>query len=582
MADRLLKEYLYGDLLSPSPGFHTDFALGMTYCLSFEALLTAHLAFGMLGDIDENIMQSKSLLLNAITKNSDKIIIFCNKGGIDVPPKIRKVYSLLESNIFEVFDPKDYKANFHPKLWLIREVSNDDTNVRLLKLIVTSRNLAYTDTIDCVVCLTGIVGSKSVKNDKHLPLVNFIKSVVETSNIGEKQQNPVLEIADDLMRVEKFEVETPFEDYDFFPYLFKKDFGLPAVEDYLVGYESIIVSPFIDKTMLSRLNPEKRRPRTLITRKENVDQNVFDQFKDKGGIYVALDDLASRGMDLHAKMYHVWNGRDEQYLYLGSANATSSAFERNGEFLLRLKYKYGNTRASQFLCNFYDKDNKSSKFLPLNYPIANTSQSSKWDVAETAMKELMCAEDLKARILRHRDGTYTTIVTSNVKKLKNEVYIAPLQKKDLMQRWTGRVTFEEMKIDELSEFFILSAASPEGKRHEVVIKIETTGMPEARDSEIFKNIIKTPKDFYQFIELTLTETPLEYFSKELLHQASSTNSKDNDNVSNPPNIFEKMMRLSSTNPQLIKDISKWLNKIDVNIIPPEFRIIYKLCLSAIK
>ena len=48
MAEKLMKEHLYGDLLAPTPGYSTDFALGMTYCLSFEAMLTAYLAFGPL------------------------------------------------------------------------------------------------------------------------------------------------------------------------------------------------------------------------------------------------------------------------------------------------------------------------------------------------------------------------------------------------------------------------------------------------------------------------------------------------------------------------------------------------------
>ena len=116
MAEKLLKEHLYGDLLAPTPGYFTDFALGMTYCLSFEAMLTAHLAFGMLGEMDENVIQSPHLLLEAITKSSEKVVVFCNKGGIAVPPTIRKVFSLMERNIFEVFDKRNNKANFHPKL----------------------------------------------------------------------------------------------------------------------------------------------------------------------------------------------------------------------------------------------------------------------------------------------------------------------------------------------------------------------------------------------------------------------------------------------------------------------------------
>lgn len=285
-----------------------------------------------------------------------------------MPPSIRKVYSLMEKNIFEVFDKYDIKANFHPKLWLIREISTDDKRDVLLKLIVTSRNLSYTDTIDCIACLTGKVGPASVRNEKHLPLIKFIKSVVKESNICDGQKKLVLKLANDLERVEGFDVDAPFDDYDFFPYLFDYDFGLGSVEDYLVGTESIIVSPFVEKKMLARLNPENKCKRILITRKEYVDKDIFNMFANKGGIYVTLDDLASRGMDLHAKMYQIWNNRNEQYLYLGSANATTTAFERNGEFLLRLKYRYGNTHSAQLLGDFYEKDNKDSRFMPLNEP----------------------------------------------------------------------------------------------------------------------------------------------------------------------------------------------------------------------
>lgn len=582
MAEKLLKEHLYGDLLAPSTGYSTDFALGMTYSLSFEALLTAHMAFGMLGEGDDNVMQSRHMLLEAITKSSDKVVVFCNKGGIVVPSTIRKVYSLMERNIFEVFDKKNHKANFHPKLWLIREINNDNKKDILLKLIVTSRNLAYTDTIDCIACLTGNVGTKSVRNEKHHPLIAFIKSVVKESIIGDEQKKAILKLASDLERVEKFNVEAPFEDYDFFPYLFDYDFDIPKVDDYLVGMESIIVSPFIDTTMISRLNPDNRSKRTLITRKEYVDKRIFDKFKDKGGIFVTLDELASRGMDLHAKMYHVWNGRDEQYLYLGSANATASAFERNGEFILRLKYKYGNTRSAQFLSSFYEENDRDCKFMPLYEASENASSTNKWDIAETAMKDLMCAEDLKARITHHHDGNYSIVVTSSIRSLSNDVFIAPLQKKNYIQRWTGRAAFENMKIEELSGFYILSANTPDGLYHEVVVKIETTGMPSDRDVEIYKSILKTPKDFFRFLELMLTDTPIQYISSEIFLKETARNEARTFDSHTFPNLYEKMLKIAATNPKQIQEIGRLISKLSDDVVPPAFTQLYKHFVSAIE
>lgn len=582
MVEKLLKEHLYGDLLTPALGYSTDFAIGMTYSLSFEALLTAHLAFGMFGEMNDNIVQSQQMLLEAITKSSEKVVVFCNKGGIHVPPTIRKVYSLMEKNIFEVFDKNNPEANFHPKLWLIRERNNDNKKDVLLKLIVTSRNLAYSDTIDCVACLTGHVGSSNVKNEKHAPLAAFIKEVVKASNIGEKQRQIVLKLVRDLERVERFDVDAPFEDYDFFPRLFNQDFGFGNIKDYLIGTESVIVSPFIDKPMLDILNPNDKCHRTLITRKEYVDKEIFNKFQSKGGTYIVLDELASRGMDLHAKMYHVWYGRNKQYLFLGSANATTNAFERNGEFLLGLRYKSGNSRSAAFVKEFYESGNSDSKFMPLNEPMENAYSAIKHDVAEASMKTLMCAEDLKARITRYRDGLFSITVLSNLKKLANDVFIAPLQKKELQQRWTGKAVFDGMMPDELSEFYILSTTSPDGTTHKSIIKIETMGMPSDRDQAIYKDIIKTPRDFFRFLELMLTDTPLQYMSSEMILKNTLGEFTEKADAPLFPSLYEKMLKIAATNPSQIHEIGKLVGKLGDDVVPVSFKKVYKLFVSALE
>ena len=580
MAQSLLQEHLYGDLLAPTQGYHTDFAMGMTYSLGFDALMTAHLAFGMLGDMDEKDVQTPHLLLEAILKNSDKMVIFCNKGSIAVPPTIRKVYSLLEKNIFEVFNPDNKTANFHPKMWLIREVNNDNNKDVLMKLIVSSRNMAYSDNIDCIACITGKVGNAQTKNEKHRVLRKFIEKVVTYSNITEEQASKVLALAKEVERVEKFDVDKPFDDYDFYPYLFQEDFELGKIEDYLCGTESIIVSPFIDKTLLGRINPNRKEHRALITRKEYVTTDIFNMFAPKGGVFIALDDLASRGMDLHAKMYLVWMGRERHYLYLGSANATNSAFERNGEFLLRLKFEYGNSKYYQFLKDFYEEGNKDSKFVRLNEPIEKTTTVIRWDNAELAMKEMMCADDLKAKITRHRDNTFTIVVTSSLKKLGNPVFIAPLQKRDMQREWKGRAVFDEMSADELSEFYIVSSQCEDGKHHEAIIRIVTEGMPNDRDTVIYKSIIKNKHDFVKFLELMLSDTPVQYISNEILQKEKGTG--ESEEGYEFAQIYEKMLRMSAVNPKQILQIGKMLDKLDSETVPEECRKIYKQFSIAIK
>ena len=580
MAQNLLQDHLYGDLLSPTIGYHTDFAIGMTYSLDFDTLLTANLAFGLLGDVDNSAVQAPHILLESIIKNSDKIVIFCNKGNIAVPPTIRKVYSLLEKNVFEVYNPADHTANFHPKMWLIREIC-DDSDDTLLKFIITSRNLAYADTIDCIAALKGKVGSSPIKNEKHKVLRNFIERVVEYSNIEEEQKKHVLKLAKELERVEHFNVDAPFDDYDFYPYLFQEDFGLGNVEDYLRGTESIIVSPFIHKEFLKRVSPDKREHRALITRKEYVDKEVFDMFDAKGGVYITLDDLASKRMDLHAKMYLVWNGRENNSLFLGSANATTSAFDRNGELLLRLKFVKGNSKFDSFLKNFYEDGNRDSKFMRLNSVSEKDAAIIRWNNAELAMKELMCAEDLYAKIIHHRDGLYSITVTSKLKKLSNAVNIAPFQKKEMLQEWRGRAEFDGLTIDELSEFYIISSQEENGRKYERIIKIHTDGMPENRDSAIYKSVIKNKHDFMRFLEYMLTDSPIQCLSNDLVDRelACRTNVADSRVFSQ---LYESMLRTAASNPSVILQIGKIIDKLDSETVPEDFYVVYKQFANAIR
>ena len=219
--------------------------------------------------------------------------------------------------------------------------------------------------------------------------------------------------------------------------------------------------------------------------------------------------------------------------------------------------------------------------MPLNEPNDNTSITMKWDTAESAMKTLMCAEDIKARITHHRHGGYSVTVVSNEKELANDVFIAPLQKKEMMQRWAGKVVFEDMNIDELSEFYVLAATSADGVRHEAIVKIETSGMPAERDKNIVKGIIKTKNDFYRYIELMLTDAPWQYISSELLHRKTGGTGNESDESLDFPNLYEKMLRIAATNPKQIYEIGALVDRLGDDVVPSSFSKMYKQFVNAL-
>ena len=170
-----LKDWLYSDLLQPTAGYETDFAVGMTYSLSFDGLLSVPMSFGLLGELDSTPRQSPAYLLESIRRGSDKFILFCNKGGISVPQNAQTVYSLLESSIQEVSAEK-ITANFHPKMWVIHEV-NTASDEEQIRIIILSRNLTYSEHLDIVVSMRGSMlreGKRNPNKEKNRPIEQLL------------------------------------------------------------------------------------------------------------------------------------------------------------------------------------------------------------------------------------------------------------------------------------------------------------------------------------------------------------------------------------------------------------------------
>lgn len=574
MAEKLLKEHLYGDLLAPEPGYTTDFAVGMTYSLGFDALLTAYLAFGMLDDVNDEALSKQHLLLEAISRSSDKVVVFCNKGGIAVPAKIQKVHSLLEGNILEVFDRNNIHANFHPKLWLIREVSKEDSSDARIKLIVTSRNLKFTETLDCIACLKGKVGPRTHKNPKHETLADFVMNVAACTAITDPVRKSIKKLTEDLMRVEKFDVSAPFEDYDFFTYFFQGPLDKPLIPAELMGKQNVLVSPFIEKNTLAGLRPKYS---TLVTRREYVTEEIMKMFD--GKVYVCNDEMAAKGMDLHAKMYHLWSGRDSQYLLLGSANATYSAFNRNAEILLRLKYKHGNIAG--FLSEFYSDTDKDSRFIRMTeLDITPQESDSTVDDTQKMMKELMCSDRLEAKITHHHDGNYSITVTTD--RCDGSILLAPLQKSGAATPWAKKMVFGGLDAAELSEFYIISATAADGSSLEKIIKIPTSGIPKEREGAIYKSIIRSSSDFFAFLELMLTDNPLSCITGGKAEIMSWQEGSEQNAKTLYAGLYESLLKAAATEPEKIKKIQNLTGRLDSDVVPEEFRMLIKRFAAAIK
>lgn len=586
MAKGNFNDLLYNELLT-TPNYDLIFAIGTTYSLSLEAMLMIPISFGLLGEFDENIKQSPICLLEPIRKSADKFVIFCNKGSISVPNEIRNIYTLLEDRIVEVYNKKNPLSNFHPKLWIIKE-RNRDNGEQQIKIVVLSRNLSFDNSIDIACSLKGKISKEDIPfNVKHQPLKDMLIQLRNFTNKDKKKQ--INNIIKDLDKVEKFEIDNDvFEEdgYEFFPIWYGTDInGQLDLKKELKGNASIIISPFIDKTTLNEIKPTRSTGyrNILITRKNNIDEDIFNLYNEDGDIYSVTDTMLDNdiaNIDLHAKIYWVYDRNNCKYLYLGSANATHSGFNRNTEFLLRLKYKKGkNYLYEDFLKNFINDEDR--RFEKIDAPLVKES-TNKYSDIDKILKNFIYSNISAVVDVNDTDNVANIRININNFDVKyKDISLSPLQLKNIKKNVEKQLCFENIPIDKISELYIVTLKQDEESKS-AIIKIRTTGIPENRDDIIFSKMVDTPQKFIDYVSFMITDHPTEMISEMIEHSNTNGNSNVYDKRQQEPTVYEQMLKLAYDNPQQLKEIGDLMNKVNPDVITPQFKNMYEHFMSIIK
>ncbi len=589
MARELLKDLIYGEQLV-SDGCKVEFAVGLTYSLNLEAMLTVPLAFGDLGELDSSVKQSPAFLLEGIRRSSDKIALFCNKGGIHVPNETRTIYSLLETSIFEVQDGKDILSNFHPKLWLVKETDQDGKE--WLKLSIMSRNLDFSTCLDICCSIRGRISKRrSMKGaEKHKPLKEMLISVSDYATRAKAEK--VRELAALLDYVDHFELDIPFqtedterneeEGYGFFPFVYgKEEFSTYCdfLKTYMPGDRIMVVSPFIDVSTLSWLTARKKdykyesKNSILITRKEYVTQEVFDLFDQVWVPNDTMIDNTTANVDLHAKMYLTQRltGQDLGYtLYLGSTNATFNGFNRNAEFLLRLHYKRTtNDRIKELLEEMVSEH----RFVIMDAPNPEATNTRPKNEKELALKRtIACLK--KAEICHSENEEKYNIVLSVSGRFDEGIEIRPLQLKASWQPIAKQIKYTDIPSCLLSEFYVLRIPVKEGFM-EMVAKVKTSNMPKDRDEAIYQSIVTKKEELLDYVAFMLSDRPSEFFFEQ---KNIEKKNKGADGISqtNTMPLYEQLLRTASTNPEQITEVLKFIKKMKKDIVPEELKRILEM------
>lgn len=323
------------EALRPEPGYRLDHAVATTYSLDLLAMLAAPLAFSAFAGAD-TAEADPLVLLESLRESAERITLFCDAGRIYVPPANRPLLAHLEGSVIECVAPLG--GAFHPKVWLLRFVGEEDARFRFLCL---SRNLTFDRSWDTALVLDGRTGGRTRSVNR--PLAEFVSSLPGMSPRPPRGRRgeAIERLAEEVLTVE-WELPQPFSELAFRPLGHRRRRSRSPFEDARVD-RILVVAPFVSTSMLEDLGT-RGTGNVIVSRGDRLDlcapsalagferRYVLDEGASDDG-----DDGTSTAMmrGLHAKFFVADQGWDAT-VWTGSANATASAFERNVEFVVEM------------------------------------------------------------------------------------------------------------------------------------------------------------------------------------------------------------------------------------------------------
>lgn len=588
-----MNDLVYNEIVA-TPGYELEFAVGTTYSLDAEAYLAIALSFARLGDATDADFQSPLRLLEGLRQANKRVAIFCNRGGLQPPVRTNPLYAMLDKSVFEVADESKGKelANFHPKIWVIKEHSLDDRSKRQIKLIVMSRNLTKDSSLDIAVTMTAPLGirTNAELRRKHQPLKDLLFILADKANAYKRKK--IKQLANELDTMGSLKLAHPYEDYEFLPIHFGENLN-PAINlrQVLPGERMAVVSPFIDAETLMRLNDYRRtQEKLLITRLDSLTPEIMELYSGGNMEVWVMSQIAEQNdiqpMNLHAKMYFSWGIKGGGInLWLGSANATHSGFYRNSEFMVKLKLKRGRNQFEDFKAEFCDEKKQMCERITSLPDIETVKEDN--SLAISVRKNLISRNNLTAQVVSTGDDYIITVNAKRIKDIHGKITLAPIQEPWNEVELTPELQQCRVKVttrSHLSEFYILKVVpfDEDITPVKIVIKINTTGIPEDRDDHIFRSLIDTRDKFLNYVEMMITDRPQELAS--LMLQTDDTISMgSNAMVTHRGNtLYESLLRIAATNPDRLEDIEDLVNRLDTKVVPDSFRQMSEMFKRSIK
>jgi hypothetical protein len=280
--------------------------------------------------------------------------------------------------------------------------------------------------------------------------------------------------------------------------------------------------------------------------------------------------------DIHAKVYlrTKWSNSE---LYIGSANASYNAFHGgNVECMIALwgKQRYLNVdRLKQDLFGSDEKSNPFEKVEPKEYTASD--EDAVINLLESTVRDF-CGIKKSAAVTEQT--AYTVTVTMKPFSSEASITLSPLMKVN-PQAISDVMVYSGLILRDLSEWYVV-IAKMRGKSVSRVLKINTTGIPDTRDSAVFNDIIRDKNSFLVYIAFLLSDDYLTAFLENI--KKGKGDFRFLNMSYDTPILYERMLKAAANAPESLRDVREIIELSNDNIVPKDFLELYEKFEKAVK
>jgi hypothetical protein len=521
-------------------------------------------------------------MLEALTNVSKHITIYCQRGKIQAPNTYNHLMAYWEKSIHQIQLPK-FNQSFHPKVWIIRYISEKKRLPARYRLINTSRNMTFSRDWDMAVTVDGKIEKKEGELNKEL--IHMLRYL--NKNGGRKVPNKFFE---ELPFV-KFDIPRNFDSLHFHP------IGIPNPDTGSIYQNPVIntkqkldfsmaMSPFLDSITIKKLH-ENAKELVLFSSKFELSgipdkilnlanlKYMFSPFIEDAEKMDSLSepDTEPLSQNLHAKFYINKKGGDYSW-FIGSANATDPANGRNIEFLVELKSKNYAVNPRKMVGQLIGDDNTNIPLFEL-YEGTERAQIEEERSKDYEIRKLIHSLSglfISGEAILDTDDHYRLIIeipeTNIIVPKDFSIRVKPLPERARASteiNLSKKITLDEFKGYEetaLSPFLLFEIwhSGNLEKRFVLDMKIE---LGDDRFKKIFSSIINNRSRFLSYLSFLLSEeTTGINNTNELMKNKNNKLGHGNDIAffEGTP-VFEKLLLVASRNPSRLKKIGGLVDRL---------------------